>query len=177
MQKTNEMRDRLSSEFTENYMEKLFYFCLKKTGNHAEAEDLVSEAFVKAILSWDGKGSLKSWLFRVLKNQFVDETRKKKKKAEVPEEYLLNLPDPDQRERKEAEQYFEEQKWLNERIQRMRPADQELMILTLYSGMKDADIAAQMNISVQNLRVKRHRIKQALIEATKRGNDDERRTD
>ena len=89
----------------------------------------------------------------------------------------MNLPDPDQRERKEAEQYFEEQKWLNEQIQRMRPADQELMILTLYSGMKDADIAAQMNISVQNLRVKRHRIKQALIEAAKRGNDDERRTD
>ncbi|MBP3199017.1 MAG: sigma-70 family RNA polymerase sigma factor [Butyrivibrio sp.] len=171
------MDNKILTEAYTFYYSSLFSYAFFLTHNHAEAEDLVSEAFVKAILSWDGKGSLKSWLFRVLKNQFIDETRKKKKKAEVPEEYLLNLPDPDQRERKEAEQYFEEQKWLNEQIQRMRPADQELMILTLYSGMKDADIAAQMNISVQNLRVKRHRIKQALIEAAKRGNDDERRTD
>lgn len=27
------MCDRLISEFADNYMEKLFYFCLKKTGN------------------------------------------------------------------------------------------------------------------------------------------------
>ena len=33
MQETNEMRDRLINEFAENYMEKLFYFCLKKTGS------------------------------------------------------------------------------------------------------------------------------------------------
>ena len=40
MQETNEMCDWLVSEFAENYMEKLFYFCLKKTGNYIQAEDL-----------------------------------------------------------------------------------------------------------------------------------------
>ena len=34
MQETNKMRDRLVNEFAENYMEKLFYFCLKKAGSH-----------------------------------------------------------------------------------------------------------------------------------------------
>ena len=43
MQKANEMRDRLINGFTENYMEKLFYFCLKKTGNNVEAEDLTQD--------------------------------------------------------------------------------------------------------------------------------------
>ena len=43
MQETNEMRDRLINEFAENYMEKLFYFCLKKTGNNNEAEDLTQD--------------------------------------------------------------------------------------------------------------------------------------
>ena len=37
MQDTNEMRDRLINEFVENYTEKLFYFCLKKTGSYIEA--------------------------------------------------------------------------------------------------------------------------------------------
>ncbi len=32
--------EHLISEFTANYMEQLFYFCLKKTGNDTEAEDL-----------------------------------------------------------------------------------------------------------------------------------------
>ena len=40
MQETNKMRDRLIDEFAENHMEKLFYFCLKKTGSQIEAEDL-----------------------------------------------------------------------------------------------------------------------------------------
>ena len=40
MQETNEVRDRLVNEFAANYMEKLFYFCLKKTSSNAEAEDL-----------------------------------------------------------------------------------------------------------------------------------------
>ena len=40
MQQADDMRDRFITEFAENYMEKLFYFCLKKTGDQFEAEDL-----------------------------------------------------------------------------------------------------------------------------------------
>ena len=158
------------------YYKPLFSYALFLTHNHAEAEDLVSEAFVKAILSWNGKENLRAWLFRVLKNRFIDETRRKKKIADTPQEYLLNLPDPSLKDREEAERYIEEQNWLNDQIRKMNPADQELMVLTLYSGMKDAEIASQMNISVENLRVRRHRIKHALITAAKRGTDDEGRT-
>ncbi len=49
MQETNEMRDRLIKEFAENYMEKLFYFCLKKTGSHIEAEDLTQDIALQII--------------------------------------------------------------------------------------------------------------------------------
>ena len=37
------MTQRLIAEFTENYLETLFYFCLKKTGSRDEAEDLASD--------------------------------------------------------------------------------------------------------------------------------------
>ena len=43
MQETNETCNRLINDFAENYMEKIFYFCLKKTGNHIEAEDLTQD--------------------------------------------------------------------------------------------------------------------------------------
>ena len=40
MQKENKICDRLINDFTENYMEKLFYFRLKKTGSKEESENL-----------------------------------------------------------------------------------------------------------------------------------------
>ena len=49
MQEANEIRDRLLNEFAENYMEKLFYFCLKKTGSQFEAEDLTQDIALQII--------------------------------------------------------------------------------------------------------------------------------
>ena len=57
MQETNGMRDRLINEFAENYMEKLFYFCLKKTGNQVEAEDLTQEIALQIITALN-KGTI-----------------------------------------------------------------------------------------------------------------------
>ena len=57
MQETNKMRDRLMGEFAENYMEKLFYFCLKKTGNNIEAEDLTQDISLQIITALN-KGTI-----------------------------------------------------------------------------------------------------------------------
>ena len=46
--------DRIA-EFTERYMEKLFYFCLKKTGNETEVQDLTQD-IVLNILTALNKG-------------------------------------------------------------------------------------------------------------------------
>ena len=40
----------------------------------------------------------------------------------------------------------------------MKNDDQELMVLTLYSGLNDTEIASQLGITPENLRVRRHRI-------------------
>ena len=39
----------LINEFVESYMEKVFYFCLKKTGNNIEAEDLTQDIALQII--------------------------------------------------------------------------------------------------------------------------------
>ena len=57
MQQANELRERMIQEFAENYMEKLFYFCLKKTGNQVEAEDLTQEIALQIIGSLN-KGTI-----------------------------------------------------------------------------------------------------------------------
>ena len=73
MQETNEMRDRLTGEFAENYMEKLFYFCLKKTGSHIEAEDLTQDIAIQIITALN-KGtiptSFSAWVWQIARNRY-----------------------------------------------------------------------------------------------------------
>ena len=73
MQETNEMRDRLINEFAESYMEKLFYFCLKKTENNIEAEDLTQDIALQIITALN-KGTLptsfSAWVWQIARNRY-----------------------------------------------------------------------------------------------------------
>ncbi len=73
MQETNQMRDRLIIEFAENYMEKLFYFCLKKTGNNVHAEDLTQDIALQIITALN-RGtiptSFSAWVWKIARNRY-----------------------------------------------------------------------------------------------------------
>ena len=73
MQETNEIRDQLIKGFAENYMEKLFYFCLKKTGSNTEAEDLTQDVALQIITALD-KGtiptSFSAWVWQIARNRY-----------------------------------------------------------------------------------------------------------
>ncbi|MBR6808488.1 MAG: sigma-70 family RNA polymerase sigma factor, partial [Clostridia bacterium] len=85
MQKANEMRDRLINEFAENYMEKLFYFCLKKTGNHIEAEDMTQDIALQIITALN-KGtiptSFSAWVWQIARNCYSVWAKEKHKRNE-----------------------------------------------------------------------------------------------
>ena len=85
MQNTNQMRDRLINEFTENYMEKLFYFCLKKTGSNVEAEDLTQDIALQ-ILTALNKGTLptsfSAYVWQIARNRYSLWAKQKHSQAE-----------------------------------------------------------------------------------------------
>ena len=86
MQETNEIRDRLIKEFTENYMEKLFYFCLKKTGNNTEAEDLTQDIALQIVTALN-KGtiptSFSAWVWQIARNRYSVWAEDKHKRNEL----------------------------------------------------------------------------------------------
>ena len=73
MQTTNEKTDQLTAEFCNNYMEKLFYFCLKKTGNNEDAEDL-SQDIAHQIVAALNKGNVplnfSAWVWQIARNRY-----------------------------------------------------------------------------------------------------------
>ena len=85
MQSTNAMRDSLITEFVENYMQKLFYFCLKKTDNNEEAEELTQDIAVN-ILEALNKGmiptSFSAWVWQIARNRYAVWAEKKHRRNE-----------------------------------------------------------------------------------------------
>lgn len=61
------------AEFTANYMEKLFYFCLRKTGNETEAEDLTQDIALNIIVALN-KGTVpvnfSAWVWQIARNRY-----------------------------------------------------------------------------------------------------------
>src|ERR1700744_3594289 len=61
------------------YLDGLYSYSLVLTGNHAEAEDLVQETYVRAITAMHrlrSDSNTKAWLFTILRNVWLNQLRK-----------------------------------------------------------------------------------------------------
>jgi RNA polymerase sigma-70 factor (ECF subfamily) len=70
------------------HMDSLYNFALRMTGEHEEASDLLQETFLKAYRFFDKfqRGTnCKAWLFRIMKNSYINRYRKAKKAPETVE--------------------------------------------------------------------------------------------
>jgi RNA polymerase sigma-70 factor, ECF subfamily len=66
----------------------LYNFALRMTSNGDDAKDLVQETFLKAFRFWESyeQGTnIRAWLFRILKNAYINRYRKEKNEPETVE--------------------------------------------------------------------------------------------
>ena len=67
-------------ELTSNYMDKLFYFCLKKTRDRYEAENLAADIVLNVLSSherWPATISFSAWFWQIAKNRYSVWAKKK----------------------------------------------------------------------------------------------------
>lgn len=144
----------------EMYYQPLFLYAFSLVKNKEDAEDLVANTFVKALLSYEN-GNLKAWLYTVLKNEFYNLYKKRKKLVEnnkIEIEWVedsLNI----------LEEYILEERkcWLYKKIYELERSEREVMLLSLQSDLNDNIIASLLHISVENVRVIRYRVKKKLM--------------
>jgi len=68
------------------HMDVLYNFALRMTNNAADAEDLLQETYLKAYRFWDSyeQGTnIRAWLFRIMKNSYINRYRKESKEPET----------------------------------------------------------------------------------------------
>lgn len=147
----------------EQFYKPLYLYALSLTGSRQDAEDLLQDTFVKAYLSYENKGSIKYWLVVVLKNEFLQQQRKRKR------EILNNKSDilKTQQDVLEGLIEQEERKQLFKEIQNLPLNMKEILIESVYFQMSDNDIAKLHNMTNENVRKIRSRAKQKLIEKMK----------
>ena len=163
MQKTNEMRDRLTAEFAENYMEKLFYFCLKKTGSHTEAEDLTQDIALQIITALN-KGriptSFSAWVWQIARNRYsVWATEKHNRNESVTGSDIGDYEIEDESENILDEMIDTEQVALLRRELAFIKSDYRNIVVAYYIENKSVrDIASSLSISVSAVQQRLHRI-------------------
>ena len=148
------------------YYRPLMFYALSLVKNKHDAEDLVSETMIKVFLAYDGKSELRPWLFKVLRNLFIDHTRKTKRIIQVESDVLERIPDHESMIDKWILE--EDRKWLYKQIYTLPMLEKNVLLLTLTSGMNDVQIAEQLRIKIEYLRVIRNRAKNKLKELARK---------
>ncbi len=81
------------TELYQQYGQELFAYLCWLTKDPHRAEDLLQETFLRAvtsILRFEGKSSVKTWLFAIARRSYVDDLRKQKTSIQS----LDDLPEP-----------------------------------------------------------------------------------
>ena len=148
----------LEALYRRHYSAAMLY-CMSLCGDEQLAQDLVSDAFVKAYLSLpDDIPSFQYWLLRVCKNIWIDHLRKRKFRAEA--ESLDLLADPAAPET--AYIQGQERKALWNAIRSLAPPDRELVTLHYFSALPLTQIAPLMGKSHTATRKRLSRLRQIL---------------
>ena len=148
------------TELYEVYSPGILKLCMGYTGDRAQAEDLLQEVFLSV---WNNmhkfrqEASWKTWIYRIAVNTSLTYLRKRKLKTVDIEDHPVALL---QEEKSNREQEIQ---LLYTCISKLPEADR-LLISMVLEDQSYEEIAAVVDISVNNLRVKIHRIKKQLTE-------------
>lgn len=155
--------DELIQYYRQHYRS-LFLFALSLTKNKEDAEDLVANAFLKAILCFE-KGNFKAWIYTVIRNEFLNLYKNKKHFLNGTEFEMNWIESPENILRDYIKQ--EEKRWLYNQIYLLPDRERQVMILSSFHEVSDEEISQILKISVSNVRVIKHRTKKKLIQLYK----------
>lgn len=154
------------------HLDAVYNFALRMTGDEDDADDLVQETYLKAFRFFDKfeKGTnCKAWLFRILKNSFINDYRKTTKEPnKVDYDDVQNFYENIKADEVET-QHYEEDAFANLLDDEISKAISELpedfrtvVILSDIEGFTYEEIADFVDIPVGTVRSRLHRARKML---------------
>lgn len=162
----NKDRHVLFEELIVRYTDIMYYVACSWCENENEAEDLVQEAFLRAYNKFDSFSigtNFKAWIFRILRNLFIDNRRYEKKSNTVNlenfKETLIANSETIESIDIESQEIFYDlfSDEIIQILQKLPKSYQICIILCDVEGLKYREIANIMDCSVGTIRSRIHR--------------------
>lgn len=150
-------KDTLEELYRKYYIPAMRYV-LSLCNNPEIAEDIVSDGFVKAFTVLDDKiPSFQYWLFRVLKNLWIDYLRKNKNIAGESDSEPVSHITPEILHLKNERSIA-----LWQSLDALSSADKEIVVLHYFSSLPLNEVALSMNMSYPAVRQRLKRARDIL---------------
>ncbi len=162
-------KQSLMQDVAEAYMEKIFYFCLRKTGDQHEAEDLTADVMLnlmQAIARGTDPDCLHGWVWQIARNRYAlwaDKKRRQREHTALDDPDELNIAD-DTPTPAEAYIHAEDLSLLRRELAFIS-ADYRRVVVAFYiQDRRVQDIAASLGLPEGTVKAKLFRARKLLKE-------------
>mgnify|MGYP001457323916 CR=1 FL=1 len=139
----------------DRYVDRIYAYVQRETGDTAVAQDIVSATFEKALQNlpryeWRGV-SFGAWLYKIARNEIRMQYRRQKWFAPLQDRFFSDA------HVERAVQQQEEQDAVRQALKRLSARDQEILRLHFFEELSHAEISIVVNCSTRNVAVRLHR--------------------
>ncbi len=139
----------------ERYVDRIYAYAYRRTGDQALAQDITSATFEKALraihrFEWRGV-SIGAWLYRIAHNEMTQHFRRQRFQA--PLDLLRAEPHTDDN----AYQMVELKDELQTAFSRLAEKDQEILALRFFEELTSAEAAEVLDCTIKNVYLRLHR--------------------
>ena len=156
-------KEKQFEELVKQYKRTIYSVCYMFSRNKEEINDLFQEILVRLWLGFDQfeqRSSVNTWVYRIALNTAINSDKRAKRRPQtVPLSTDIDPYDP-------QDSSFEQVRQLYALINQLDVMDRGLVLLWL-EGIGYDEIAAIMGITVANVGIKLHRIKEKLVQKSK----------
>lgn len=156
-------KEKQFEELVKQYKRTIYSVCYMFSRDNEEINDLFQEILVRLWLGFDqfeNRSSVNTWVYRIALNTAINSNKRAKRRPQtVPLSTDIDPYDP-------QDSSFEQVRQLYALINQLDVMDRGLVLLWL-EGIGYDEIAAIMGITVANVGIKLHRIKEKLVQKSK----------
>ena len=159
-------------DLVRKYQDRLFTTMVHAIGSHAEAEDVVQEAFAQAFIklsSFKRESQFYTWLYRIAFNTWLSRRRRQRPTFSLEKNREARGSEPmDTSDSAESQAIREEDvQMLYESMQMLAPDHRQILVLREIDGRSYEEIADICQLPVGTVRSRLHRARKQLLESVK----------
>lgn len=148
---------QLFGQLYERHVDRIYNYCLARTGDVEDAQDLTADIFLAAmenIHRYDVKRSFAGWLYGIAHHKVIDHYRRRRPTTSL--DLVAEIRDPSRHTEEEVEQEIVMQNVLRA-IQVLGDDQAEALTLRIFAGLSAAEVGAVMGKSEAAVKMLVHR--------------------